>query len=460
MSLVVNKTGNKSLSSLSESSGLRYFTFIVLYFSQGIPEGITIFAIPAWMAMNGKSAVEIATYSAVIIIPFSLKIFLAPIMERYTYLPMGRRKPWLLFGQFGILCSLIAFSFIQDPLNNIFWVTAVALCVHVSVMFQDIATDSLVIDITPVEQQGKANSLMWGSKTIGTSFSLFVGSWLIIQYGFSNALIAMSVFVLAIIFVPLSLTERKGEKLLPWSKGSTSPESAFLIIDSWGKLFKSFLQVVLLRNTSLLLVAVFITMTAVHFMITLLPIFTIQELGWSSVFYSKIFSTYNLIGGVIGMAVGGLIIKRFGITYLIQGSLVLSAILSLSMALLASFWSNTNLASAFIAVYCILRTLIYIGVLALAMHLCWKRISAIQFTFCMTIFNAGLAFGAALLGQLRSMFGWETLFVVFAIMMVIAMAVLAFIKTNRHREQVELLEKNYVDILQKEGSLLVKAETT
>jgi sugar phosphate permease len=78
----------------------------------------------------------------------------------------------------------------------------------------------------------------------------------------------------------------------------------------------------------------------------------------------------------------------------------------------------------------------------------------------MTIFNAGLASGAALLGQLRSMFGWETLFVVFAIMMIISMVVLAFIKTNRHREQIELLEKNYVDILNKEGSLLVKSETT
>ncbi len=83
----------KTIPSLSENPILRYFTFIVLYFSQGIPEGITIFAIPAWMAMNGKSAAEIAGYSAAILIPFSLKILLAPMMERYTYLPMGRRKP-------------------------------------------------------------------------------------------------------------------------------------------------------------------------------------------------------------------------------------------------------------------------------------------------------------------------------------------------------------------------------
>jgi PAT family beta-lactamase induction signal transducer AmpG len=459
MSYQASPVRAKSLPSLSENSIIRYVTFVVLYFSQGIPEGITIFAIPAWMAINGKSAAEIAGYSAVIMIPFSLKILLAPVMERFTYLPMGRRRPWLLFGQFGILCSLIAFSFVPDPLNNMHLITAVALCVHISIMFQDISTDSLVIDVTPLEQQGKANSLMWGSKTIGTSFSLFVGSWLIVEYGFSSALLMMSTSVFVIMFVPLLLRERSGEKLLPWSNGKTSPDSAFLAIDSWGKLFKSFLQVVVLRNTALLVVAVFTTMAAIHYMITLLPIFTIQELGWESVFYSKIFSIYNLVGGVIGMVIGGFIIQRFGIVSLIQGSLFLTALLSVSMALLMPFWKNTSLVSGFIAVYCILRTLIYIGVLALAMHLCWKRISAMQFTFCMTIFNAGLASGAALLGWLRSYFEWQALFLVFAALIFVGMVILIFIKTNKHREQVELLEQKYIDILKKEGSLLVKSET-
>ena len=92
----------KAFPPLSENRFLRYVTFIVLYFSQGIPEGITIFAIPAWMAMNGKSVGEFAAYSAVVMIPFSLKIVLAPMMERFTFLPMGKRRPWLLFGQFGI----------------------------------------------------------------------------------------------------------------------------------------------------------------------------------------------------------------------------------------------------------------------------------------------------------------------------------------------------------------------
>jgi len=448
-----------NISSLSENPILRYFTFIVLYFSQGIPEGITLFAIPAWMAMNGKSTTEIATYSAIIIIPFSLKILLAPMIERYTYLPMGRRRPWLLFGQFGILCSLIALSFVPNPLDNISLITMVVLCVHTFVMFQDIATDSLVIDVVPIEQQGRANSFMWGSKTIGTSISLFIGSWLINQYGFASAVLTMSVPILLIMFVPLFLRERKGEKLLPWSKGQTSPDAALLTIDSWQKLFKSFKQVVLLKNTLLLLIAVFVTMAALHYVRTLLPIFTIQELGWSNVFYSKIYSTSYLVGGIIGMIIGAFVIQRYGIIRLIQGSFLLMIVLAAAMALFKPLWENNNFVIGFIAIFCALLTLIFIGVLALAMHLCWKRISAIQFTFCMTIFNAGLASGAALLGYLRSHFEWQILFIVFAMMIIISMVILKFIKTNRHREQVEILERQYLEVLKSDGSLLVKSET-
>lgn len=458
--MTVTDINNKNLSSLSDNPFWRYFTFIVLYFSQGIPEGITLFAIPAWMAMNGKSTVEIAGYSAIVIIPFSLKILFAPLMERYTYLPMGRRRPWLLFGQFGILCSMIALSFVPNPLDNTLLLISVALCVHIFVIFQDIATDSLVIDIVPIDQQGKANSFMWGSKTVGTSISLFVGSWLINQYGFFIAILVISVPVMVIVLVPIFLRERKGEKLLPWSKGQTSSEAALMVVDGWGKLFKSFKQVVLLKNTLLLLIAVFITMAALHYMRTLLPIFTIQELGWNNVFYSKIYSTSNLLGGITGMIIGALVIQRYGIIRLIQGGLFLMAILAVTMAVLNPLWGNSNFISGFIAMFCTLLTLINIGVLALAMHLCWKRISAIQFTLCMTVFNAGLATGAALLGYFRSNFEWQMLYVVFALMIVVSMVILKFIKTKRHLEQVAHLERQYLDVLTAEGSLLVKSETS
>src|SRR5687768_5957117 len=102
------KTKHKStLPALSENRFLRYISFATLYVGQGVPEGMTIFGIPAWMAMNDKTPAEIGAYSAIIFIPFSFKIVVAPLIERFTFLPMGRRRPWIIFGQFGLAVSFM-----------------------------------------------------------------------------------------------------------------------------------------------------------------------------------------------------------------------------------------------------------------------------------------------------------------------------------------------------------------
>lgn len=441
----MTNTFSKNLPALAEHTNLRYFSFIALYFSQGIPEGITCFAIPAWMAMNGKSASEIATYGALIVLPFSLKILLAPMMERFTFLPMGRRRPWLLFGQFGIFCSLIGLSFVPNPLNNLSLLIAAVVCVHVFIIFQDIATDSLVIDIVPLDQQGKANSFMWGSKTVGISIALAAGSLLINYYGFSNAVLLLSTSTFFIILLPLLLRERQGEKLLPWLSGATSPEAALLKMDSWGKLFLSFKQVVLLRNTLLICLIVFMSKCALSYIETLLPVFSIQELGWNNITYSNTYSTSKLVGGVIGMVMGGILIARFGTARMFQICLLLAGLLTASMGIFKLIWQNAIYVSAFIAVFNLMYILITISQLATAMQVCWKRISALQFTFFMTLANVGMAAGAALFGYFRSHFGWQIVFLVFTFMVVGVAVLLQFLKMNTHLQQVDVLEKNYLE---------------
>lgn len=439
-----NKSGLKMASkSLANNTSLRYLIFIALYFAQGIPEGITLFAIPAWMAANNKTTEEIAAYTAIGLIPFSFKIFLAPIMERYVYLPMGRRRPWLLFGQTGILLSLIALSFIPNPLNNIQGLTSAVLCLHIFILFQDIATDSLVIDIVPVEQQGKANSFMWGSKTAGTALSLFIGSWLINNYGFSNTLLYMSVPILFILFIPLLTREREGEKLLPWTKGQVASDAAKLTVDSWLKLFNAFKQMVVLKDVMLLISIGFCLFATLNFVRTMLPIFSIQEIGWSNLYYSKIYATSGLIGGLAGMTIGAVIIQRYGCIKLIQIAASLMVLLAIAMALFESMWIYDTVICTFIGIFCTLYTLINIGALALAMKLCWKRISALQFTLCMTAFNFGLSAGAAMLGLLRTYYHWQTLFFIFAGMISCLALFLNLINTQRHQQKVNQLENNY-----------------
>ena len=111
---------------------------------------------------------------------------------------------------------------------------------------------------------------------------------------------------------PLFLRERPGEKLLPWTKGKASVETQKMQLHNWSVIFKSLFKVFTLRNSLLLAFVLFVTQTAFNLIATLLPIFTVQELGWTNITYSQFFATASLIGGIGGMLIGGFLIDKFG----------------------------------------------------------------------------------------------------------------------------------------------------
>lgn len=106
------------MKSLSNSTFLRYFAFVALYFAQGLPYGMLLLSIPAWLAMNDKTPGEIAGFAVSVGLPPSFKFILAPLMDRYTYLPMGRKRPWILLGQLCLVLSCIYMAFVPDPSNS------------------------------------------------------------------------------------------------------------------------------------------------------------------------------------------------------------------------------------------------------------------------------------------------------------------------------------------------------
>jgi MFS transporter, PAT family, beta-lactamase induction signal transducer AmpG len=284
---------------------LRYSTFSALYLAQGIPEGLTFFAIPAWLAMNGKSAAEIGSFVGVVAIPWSFKIVVAPLMDRFTFLAMGRRRPWVLFGQFGLIISFISMAFVPDPLQNFSTLMLAGFWVSFFGAFQDVAVDGMAIDIIPVNQQARANGVMWGSKTVGTAVSMALGSWLIKDYGFLFALTALSSVVVLIMLVPLFIKERPGEKLLPWTRGVASTLAKKIQLESFKSVFQGFSKVFLLRSSLLMAALCFTISFAFNLMNTLMAVFTVQKLGWTAVEYSQTTATASLLGGVAGIVVGG-----------------------------------------------------------------------------------------------------------------------------------------------------------
>ncbi|REE24765.1 PAT family beta-lactamase induction signal transducer AmpG [Winogradskyella pacifica] len=433
--------------SLKESALSRYFSFSALYTAQGIPEGITFFAIPAWLAMNGKSPLEIASFIGVIAIPWSFKILIAPLMDRFTFLDMGRKRPWVIFGQLGLILSFLSIGFVSDPLNNASGLMITGFLISFFGAFQDVATDGMAVDVIPANEQARANGLMWGSKTIGTSLALVIGTALINSIGFKLAIASLSIVVALIMFVPIYFTERPGEKIMPWTKGQAVEESIKTQLRSWSQILKSLYRVVKLPSSIIFCIASFIIGTMYGLIDTLLPIFTIQELGWTNTSFSEVFAITSIIAGVLGMFVGGYLVDYFGKLKMLMYYLTFITILIVVFAFSTNLWSNTTVMYGFILIYSTLYTFLCIAVFASGMHLCWKTVAATQFTLYMAISNMGRAAGATLLGVLKTHFSWEYVFLFIAVLPLIMGIMMPFINFNKHRTKVgsfKILNKTLV----------------
>jgi PAT family beta-lactamase induction signal transducer AmpG len=430
-----------AIPALSDNTFLRYFNFIALYVAQGIPEGMCFFGIPAWMAMNGKTPGQIGGFVAMVGLPWSFKIITAPLMDRFTYLPMGRRRPWVMFGQLGLIASFVAMAFVPDPLNHLNLLMTAGFAVGFFGSFQDVATDGMAIDIVPVKQQARANGLMWGAKIMGTSASLALGSWLLNQYGFSVSILTLSVGVGLIMLVPLLLRERAGEKILPWTSGAASAETAVMQLTSWKVIGKSVYSVFTLRNSLLFAVLAFFTQGACNYIDTLLPIFTVQELGWTDRAYSQFYATASLIGGIGGMVIGGILIDKFGKIRMLNIYFFLLISFTAGFAFFKMYWVNRWFVCSFMIAYQVLYVFSTIGVFATAMQCCWKKVSATQFTLYMTISNVGRIAGAKAIGPIKGHLNWQYTLLAFAGMIAVAWILIRLIRINQHVEKVNELEK-------------------
>lgn len=436
---------------LTENPVLRYFTFAVLYIAQGIPEGITYFAIPAWLAMNGKSPMEIASFVAVIGIPWSFKIVAAPLIDRYTILSMGRKRPWVIVGQLGLILSFLSIGLIPDPLNNLNSLMIAGFFISFFGAFQDVATDGMAIDVIPVDQQARANGLMWGSKTVGTALSLVIGTALINTLGFSTAIASMSLATIFIILIPILFRERPGEKTMPWTEGKASLEAVKSQTNSWKQIFINLFNVTILKSSLLMGLAAFIIGTINGLLDTLLPIFTIQELDWSNTTYSEVFSITTVIGGIFGMVLGGALVDFIGKVRMMSIYFGLLIVLFVVFAFFPSFWSIVKVVFGFILLYYLIATFLNIAEFATAMHLSWRTIAATQFTLFMASGNIGRSVGSWLVGVLKNSMNWDYVFLITAILPLFAIIIIQFLDFERHKKSIEKLE--YHSTLNKEESV-------
>jgi len=412
---------------LSDSPTGRYMTGAVMYFAQGIPSGLLHIAIPAWLASEGVSAVDIASYLAVVVLPWAFKVLSGPLMDRFEFLPMGRRKPWVLGAQLGMTLSFLGLTLIDQPTAQIGALMILGVLINAFAATQDVAVDGMSIDLTPVEQQGRLNAFMAFGKAAGWGISSAVFGIMLVSVGLGATALVAALASGAICLAFGFVLERNGERRFPWSTGDTVSERR--VAPSLTVVLKALHAVLWTRVSIVLMLVMFLDGLVGGYGHALMPIAAIKLFGFTTPQWSQLVALMGLIGAGVALSLGPLI-DRFGAKRMLLVTVTLVAVHALLLAETQYLWADTLYVRSMLSIWIMMGPVTMVCMIALAMAICATASSATQFAVYMSIANLGTSVGSKLYGSIAGGTSYDEAFLLICLLSIIMIVVLAF---YRHR---------------------------
>lgn len=423
---------------LTEQRWLRFGAFSAFYFAQGVPLGLLSVAIPAWLAEQQASVGELALFTSVVTLPWAAKLVAGPFMDRFTFLPMGFRRPWVLFAQAGLTVSLVVLALTPFDVGAVAPLMVVGFVTNAFAATQDVAVDGMAIDVLPMDERGRANAFMaFGQVAGSSSFGALCGT-LLPLIGLPLTALLCAVTVAAIFLFVAVVRERPGERLLPWSSGEAAARlevAAPRIADNFRDLFR----VLVLPMSLLLVVASFAYFLRGGLVTPVYTAFAVQDLGMSGAEYSRFASGMSFAAAVIGVAIGPYI-DRFGARRFLMGALIAGAVSHLVAGLLADDWNDLVVFGFLAVVVYIVGQVVFITVIALFMNLCWTKVAATQFAVYMALANVGITSGGLLFYPFADHLSFGQDFLIMAVLFALSVTGLLFFKEARHLQRLEDLK--------------------
>jgi PAT family beta-lactamase induction signal transducer AmpG len=426
---------------LTENRTFRLACFFLFYFAQGLPVGLTSVALPAWLASNGAPDAAVAALVATAYLAWSYKFIIAAVMDRYTYLPMGRRRIWLIFAQLLMLVGFLVAAAANPGPHDFALLTWVTLLVMSAAATQDVAVDGMAVDILADREQGTASSFMFGGQALGMAASGAIGGYLLQHYGSDAAFLAFLAPIAVITLLALFLRERPGERRFPWSEGDTAPENRDRHVGAWLPILLVTLKSLIKRDSLILLGGSAFFRAAGGMITPLIPILATTMVGYTTATYSGTVSTIDLGLAVVAIGLGSFLTVRLGPKY---ASILVLLILGgwCAYTLLGKgLWLTTAGFLAGYVVYSLFTTLSSVTTNPLRMQLSDPRVAATQFTIYNSLSNLPVSLGATLFGMLGGSKNLSTVMMTTIGMFLVACVVLGFLRTGTAASEPELVEK-------------------
>jgi MFS transporter, PAT family, beta-lactamase induction signal transducer AmpG len=382
---------------MSESPAVRYASGAALYFAQGIPKGLLHIAMPAWLASRGADTGAIASYLAIIVLPWAFKLVTGPLMDRFAYRPMGGRRPWVLGAQFGLVLSLLSLAAVHDPIAQIGLLTMLGVIINTFTATQDVAVDGMAIDLVPESEHGRVNAFMSCGKAVGWAVTAALSGTLLVQYGLAVTGVVAAAGAGLVLIAFIFVRERAGERLLPWTQGEAVGQRR--AASSFKHVLQDLNGVLWTRTSLVVSLIMFFDGVVTGYGEALMPIAAVKLFSFTTTQWSQLVAMMGLTGAFAALALGPLI-DRFGARTMLLLTIGVVCAHAFLLAGTQHLWTNSNYVLFMLSAYVLMQPVTMVCVIALAMSICSTRISATQFAVYMSMANLGHSAGSKIFGSL------------------------------------------------------------
>jgi PAT family beta-lactamase induction signal transducer AmpG len=356
---------------------------LLLGISSGFPFAMIASTLTTRLAEAGIDKKAVTAFGLTLII-YNLKFLWAPLVDRGR-VPLlanlvGQRRAWLLVIGLGVMAAVIWLGR-ADPVNDLPMVIAAALTVAFMGASYDIVIDAFRIESLAPEQLGVGSGMSQYGWRIGSAAAGGLALVVATRAGWNTAYLAASLFALPAILAGVLLGEPKNHREPGPSKGV-----ADAVIAPLADFF---------RRDGAALTLAFILLHKLGDTIANLSLrLLFKDLGFSKDEIAFWDVGLGFAATLIGIFVGGVVFKVFGLKRAVLLSLFLMAISNLSFAGLAIIGHSNIALGAAMTFENFSSGIGGVAIVAYLSALCDLRFTATQFAL--------LSAAASVLGRLFS----------------------------------------------------------
>ncbi len=393
----------------------RLISILVLGFSSGLPLGLISSTLQAWFTVSGASLMTIG-WLTLVGQPYAAKFLWAPLLDRFSWARLGRRRCWIFAMQCGLGLALLVMSY-GDPKAMPILVCLLAFTVALFSSTQDTAIDAYRTELLASEEQGVGvamNTIAYRvAMIVSTSIALVLAatiSWHWMYWVMGLTFLCLALFTL---YMPDSDVQIS----MP-----TTIQEAFI---APGK--------ELLQRKHIILVLIFIVIYKLcdAMALSLNTTFLIRGVGFNLIEIGAISKIVGLTASLLGSVVGGFLLPRLGLYRALFQFGLLQTLSNLGYAWLA--WYGKSLfgmgAAIFGEYFC--GGMATVAFIVFLMQLCDKRYTATQYA----LFSAIAALGRVFIGPVAAVvvkhIGWVDFYILTAFVGLPALIILRWLNQSR-----------------------------